>query len=99
VFLEIFQKLPGGPSKPPGDSCYFLCISGFLRGTAWWLVLVARRRMSANPIFGFSYERPSGDEHSPGDASHMGSILVFLGSWSVSNRERRELTQGLIVRC
>ena len=29
---------------------------------------------------------------------YIGLILVFLESWSVSNRERRKLAQGLIVR-
>jgi len=51
-----------------------------------------------HPVFGFSYELSGGDEHPPGDTSHVGSILVFLESWSVSNRERREVAPGLIVR-
>jgi len=33
AILEIFQKLPSGPSKPPGDSLLFCAILGFLRGT------------------------------------------------------------------
>jgi len=34
MFLEIFQKLPSGPSKLPSDSCLICVNSQFLRGTA-----------------------------------------------------------------
>jgi len=39
--------------------------------------LSTKRHKLHHPISGVSYERPGGDEHPPGDVSHMGSILVF----------------------
>ena len=34
-FLEIFQKSPGGHSKPLGDLCYFVVFVSSRDGTAW----------------------------------------------------------------
>ena len=69
MFVEIFQILPGGPSKPPSDSMLFCVNLGFQRGTAERHELAARRCMCFNLVFEFLYESSSSGECPPSDTS------------------------------
>jgi len=55
----------------------FCPISGFLKRNH----LVVSSRSPSNVCLKTLFELSSGDEHSPGDTSPVGSILVFSGFW------------------
>jgi len=50
-FLEIFQKPPGGNSKPSGGSCYFVMFVGSKDGTAWRHYPTRQATLGDLPIF------------------------------------------------
>jgi len=52
-FLEIFQKSPGGSSKPLDDSYVLQCSLGFLWGIAYWRNRTTTRRKRRNLDFSF----------------------------------------------
>jgi len=51
--------------------------------------LPARQRLAPHPVCWVLFEGPGGDEHSPSDASHVGSILRFWEFWH--DFDRREI--------
>jgi len=63
-----------------------VCFLGSLEESPDSEALYRQATQACNLFLDFSNELPGGDEFSPGDASLFGSILMFCGVWSDSDR-------------
>jgi len=58
--------------------------------------LYRQATQACNPVLGFPNELPGGNEHPPGDASHVCLIFMFLGFCVVFDRWKMCLSHKMI---